>query len=42
MLSVTQTAEIIGFDTIYSFSKFFKNEMGISPKKYVMNIPGNE
>jgi transcriptional regulator GlxA family with amidase domain len=35
MLPVSRVAEIMGFDTLYSFSKFFKNEMGISPLKYV-------
>lgn len=33
-LSVTETAEALGFEDIYTFSQFFKKEMGVSPKKY--------
>ena len=34
-LSVTKTAEALSFDSIYSFSRFFKNKTGISPSQYI-------
>jgi AraC-like DNA-binding protein len=33
-LNVTQIAEILGFGSVYSFSRFFKQASGISPKRY--------
>ena len=33
-LNVGETAEALGFVDIYTFSQFFKKEMGVSPKKY--------
>ena len=32
--SVTETAHNFGFDSIYSFSRYFKNAEGISPSEY--------
>lgn len=34
-LSVTKTAEYLNFDSIYSFSRFFKNSVGFSPTEYI-------
>lgn len=34
-LNVSETAYALNFDDIYTFSQFFKKEMGISPKKYL-------
>jgi len=33
--SVTQTAQLLGFESIYAFSRFFKNVIGVSPSQYV-------
>lgn len=32
--SVTQTAELCGFQNVYYFSNVFKREVGVSPRKY--------
>lgn len=32
--SVAEISTALGFDSIYAFSRFFKNNVGISPKKY--------
>lgn len=41
MHSVTQTASMLGFDNIYTFSRFFKRGTGFSPKAYAKqtNLP---
>lgn len=36
-LNVSETAYALNFDDIYTFSQFFKKEMGISPKKYLQD-----
>lgn len=33
-LNISEISDVMMFDTPYAFSKFFKNEMGISPNKY--------
>ena len=33
--SVTETASTFGFESIYSFSRYFKNAAGLSPSEYV-------
>jgi AraC-like DNA-binding protein len=33
--SVTETASAFSFDSIYSFSRYFKNAVGVSPTRYV-------
>lgn len=33
-LSVTQVAEACGFDTLFSFSRSFRNECGVAPSEY--------
>ncbi|MBR3942068.1 MAG: helix-turn-helix transcriptional regulator, partial [Clostridia bacterium] len=33
-MNITEVAESLGFSSIYAFSRVFKKEMGISPKKY--------
>ncbi len=35
--NVSETAEALGFNDIYTFSQFFKKEMGISPRQYLEN-----
>lgn len=35
--SVTQTAEMFNFNSIYTFSRFFKTISGISPTEYIKN-----
>ncbi len=35
--SVTETALLFGFESIYSFSRYFKNAEGISPSEYAKN-----
>ena len=39
--TVIRTAEILGFDSINSFSRAFKNRFGASPQKYVKNLPAD-
>lgn len=39
--NVIRTAEILGFDSINSFSRAFKNRFGASPQKYVKNLPAD-
>ena len=34
-LSVTRTAQYMNFNSIYSFSRFFKKSVGLSPSKYI-------
>ena len=34
-LSVTQIAEVLGFDSIHSFSRAFKTQFGASPQNYL-------
>ena len=36
-LSVSEIAEWLGFDSLYSFSRFFKRCVGVSPVKYKSN-----
>ena len=33
--SVTRVSEILGFSSVYSFSRTFKNEFGVSPANYI-------
>lgn len=33
-LNITEVGTQCGFDTVYSFSRFFKNRVGVSPKRY--------
>ena len=37
--SVSETAEMSGFDDLYFFSRQFKEYMGMSPQKYKGNLP---
>ena len=39
--NIAEISEIMDFDTPYSFSKFFKSEMGISPSKYAISHKKN-
>ncbi len=34
MLNITQIAERVGFGSVYSFSRFFRKNNGMSPRKY--------
>lgn len=34
-LSISHVASVTGFNSIYSFSRVFKNEVGMSPKNYI-------
>lgn len=34
-LSVTRTAQYMNFNSIYSFSRFFKKSVGLSPSEYI-------
>lgn len=34
-LSISHVASVTGFNSIYSFSRVFKNEVGMSPKSYI-------
>ncbi len=36
-MNVSETADALGFNDVYTFSQLFKKEIGISPKKY-MNL----
>lgn len=36
-MNVSETADILGFPDIYTFSQAFKKEVGVSPKKYADN-----
>ena len=38
-MNVSETAEQLNFPSIYSFSRTFKNILGISPTQYLKNIP---
>jgi AraC-like DNA-binding protein len=37
-MNVTETAEHLNFSSVYSFSRTFKNILGISPTQYLKNI----
>ncbi len=37
-ISVTKVSEILGFSSVYSFSRTFKNETGVSPSDFIENI----
>jgi len=37
-MNVSETAEHLNFHSIYSFSRSFKNILGISPTQYLKNI----
>ena len=37
-LSITEISEILGYSSLYAFSKAFKKQMNISPKEYKTNI----
>jgi len=34
-MSVSEIAEVLGFDNVYAFSQFFKKQTGIAPSKYI-------
>ena len=36
-ISVTETARLCGYESIYAFSKAFKREIGVSPTEYVVS-----
>jgi len=36
--SVTRVSEILGFSSVYSFSRTFKNEFGVSPTNYSLTV----
>lgn len=38
-LTVSEIAEICGFNSVYAFSRAFKNIRGVSPRKYQQTIP---
>lgn len=33
-VNMSEIAESLGFDNVYAFSQFFKNETGASPSRY--------
>ena len=35
--TISEISEVLGFQSIYSFSRFFKNHAGIPPKKYLQD-----
>lgn len=37
-LSVTEISEVLGYSSLFAFSKAFKKQMNLSPKKYKINI----
>ncbi len=39
---VGETADVLGFDNIYSFSRFFKSFSGISPRLYTESLKNKE
>jgi len=39
-VSVTETAQLMGYQSIHSFSRAFRKVMGLSPSEYVKNRPG--
>ena len=41
-VGTTQVAELLGFDSVYSFSRAFKNHFGLSPTHYLKTISKNE
>ncbi len=40
-LSISDIASMTGFNTIFTFSRAFKNEVGLSPKNYIEKIDRN-
>ena len=34
-VGITQTSEILGYDSVHSFSRAFKTRFGASPQKYI-------
>ena len=40
--SVTEIADLLGYSSLYSFSRAFKESFGESPKKYMRAISGND
>lgn len=34
-MSVSEIAEVLGFENVYAFSQFFKKQTGIAPSKYI-------
>ncbi len=37
-VSITQTSEIMGYDSVHSFSRAFKTRFGASPQKYIKQL----
>ena len=42
LLKINKISEMLNYSSVYAFSKAFKTEYGISPKKYALSVKSDE